>query len=77
MKVPFKRTLTVIAAAIATNVDGVTILGKAPFAGSISAVGFVPNAGITGQATNTRRVAIENRGRRRIRHNRNGGAAIQ
>lgn len=62
MKAPFKRTFQVIAAAIATNVDGVTIIGKAPFDGTISAASFIPNAAITGQNTNTRRVAIENRG---------------
>lgn len=62
MKVPFKRTLSILVAAVATNADAVTILGKAPFAGSVSAVGFVPNAAITGQNTNTRRIAIENRG---------------
>lgn len=62
MKAPFKKTLSVLVAALATNVDGVTIIGKAPFAGSISAASFTPNAAITGQNTNTRRVAIENRG---------------
>lgn len=51
-----------LAAALATNVDGSTILGKVPFAGAVSAVGFVPNAAIAGQDTNTRRVAITNRG---------------
>lgn len=62
MKVPLKRTLVMLAAALATNVDGSTILGKVPFAGAISAVGFIPNAAIAGQDTNTRRVAITNRG---------------
>lgn len=49
-------------AALATNVDGSTIAGKAPFAGTITAVGFIPNAAITGQDTNTRRLAVTNRG---------------
>jgi hypothetical protein len=62
MKVPFKRTLTIQVPASATNADLVTILGKAPFDGTVSAASFTPNAAITGQNTNTRRVAIENRG---------------
>ncbi len=61
MKVPLKRTLVIQAPAVATNVDGSVVIGKAPFAGVVSAVGFIPNAAITGQATNTRRVAVTNR----------------
>lgn len=60
MLAPYKRTIAIIAAALATNVDGVTILGKMPFAGTITA-SYIPNAAITGQNTNTRRIAIENR----------------
>lgn len=62
MRVPLKRTLAVLIAALATNVDGSTILGKAPFAGVVTSVEFIPNAAITGQDTNTRRVAVTNRG---------------
>lgn len=62
MKVPLKRTLILQAAAVATNVDASAIIGKAPFAGTITAVGFIPNAAITGQDTDTRRVAVTNRG---------------
>lgn len=61
-EVPLKKTLIVTAAALATNVDGSTILGKAPFDGDVTAVGFIPNAAIIGQDTNTRRVAVTNRG---------------
>jgi hypothetical protein len=61
MKVPLKRTLVIQAPAFATNVDGSVVIGKAPFAGTVSAVGFIPNAAIAGQATNTRRVAVTNR----------------
>ena len=49
-------------AALATNVDGTTIIGKAPFAGTITAVGFLPNAALTGANTDTRRHAVTNRG---------------
>lgn len=62
MRVPLKRTLAISVAALATNVDGSTILGEVPFAGKVTAVGFIPNAAITGQDTNTRRVALTNRG---------------
>ncbi len=61
MKVPLKRTLVIQAPAIATNVDGSVVIGKAPFAGTVSTVGFIPNAAITGQNTNTRRIAVTNR----------------
>lgn len=57
-----KRTLVALIAALATNVDGSTILGKAPFAGTVTSVEYIPNAVITGQDTNTRRVAVTNRG---------------
>jgi hypothetical protein len=62
LKIPLKRTLAMQFAALATNVDGSLVLGKAPFDGNVTAVGFIPNAAITGQDTNTRRVAITNRG---------------
>lgn len=62
MKIPYKRTFTAQAAALGTNVDGKTILGKAPFAGSVVAASFIPNAAITGVDTNTRRIAVENAG---------------
>ena len=62
MKVPLKRTLILAFAALATNVDGSAVVGKAPFAGTVTGVDFIPNAAITGQDTNTRRVAVTNRG---------------
>lgn len=62
LKVPLKRTLTVLIAALGTNVDGSTILGKAPFDGNVTAVGYIPAATLTGGNTNSRRIAITNRG---------------
>lgn len=61
-QVPLKRTLMILAAALATDVEGTTILGKAPFAGTITSHTFIPNAAITGAATNNRRLALTNRG---------------
>jgi len=62
MKVPLKRTLVLLVLAAATDVDRSDILGEAPFDGTISAVGYIPNAAITGANTNTRKVAVTNRG---------------
>jgi hypothetical protein len=45
----------------ATNVDGSIVLGKVPFAGTVSGVQYIANAAITGQDTNTRRIAVTNR----------------
>lgn len=49
-------------AALATAVAGSLVLGEAPFDGSITSVKYIPNAAITGVNTNTRRVAVTNRG---------------
>lgn len=62
MKAPLKRTLSILFAALATNVDGSLILGECPFAGDVTSVKFIPNAAITGQDTDTRRIALTNRG---------------
>lgn len=61
-QVPLKRTLVALIVALETNVDGSTILGECPFTGVVTGVGFIPNAAMTGQDTNTRRLAITNRG---------------
>lgn len=61
-KLPLKRTLTAIVGALATNVDGSTILGIAPFDGAVTSVKYIPNSAITGQNTDTRRDAVTNRG---------------
>jgi hypothetical protein len=62
MKVPLKRTLVLQAAALGTDVDGSQVIGEAPFDGAITSVKYIPNAAITGANTNTRRVAVTNRG---------------
>lgn len=62
MKVPLKRTMSAFIAALATDVDGSTVIGKAPFAGTITGVSYIPNAALTGAATNNRRHAVTNRG---------------
>ncbi len=46
----------------ATAVDDTVMLGEAPFAGTVTEVTYTPDTGITGANTNTRRVALINRG---------------
>ena len=62
MKVPLKRTLTLAIAAVALDASLSSILGKAPFAGTVTGVGYIPNAAITGADTDSRRIAVTNRG---------------
>lgn len=61
-KVPVKRTLTATLAAVAQGATATTIVGRAPFAGRISAVKYIPNSNITGANTNTRKITIVNKG---------------
>ena len=42
--------------------DDTQIVGKAPFDGTVTAVTYTPDTAITGANTNTRRVALINRG---------------
>jgi hypothetical protein len=42
--------------------DDSTVVGEVPFAGTVTAVTYTPDAAITGVNTNTRRVALRNRG---------------
>ncbi len=62
MKVPLKRTLTMICAAVALDATLQTIIGKAPFAGTVTSVEYIPLAAITGANTDTRKVSVHNRG---------------
>lgn len=39
-----------------------TVIGQSPFAGTVSAVQYVPEAAITGAATNNRAVSLVNKG---------------
>lgn len=58
----FKKALTAIFAALGTDVEGNTIIGEAPFDGTVELVQVIGNAGITGAATNNRKYAIVNKG---------------
>lgn len=62
MSAPLSRVLqaNVPAVTIAANDD--TVLGQADFDGTVSAVQYVPEAAITGAATNNRAVSLVNKG---------------
>ena len=47
---------------VATATDDTKILAECPFDGTVTAVSYTPDAAITGANTNTRRVALVNRG---------------
>lgn len=60
---PLVRTLKAQVDPVPTaGVDATTELGQAPFAGSVTAVRYIPSAAITGAATNNRTVSVTNRG---------------
>jgi Zn-dependent alcohol dehydrogenase len=62
MKVPVKRTITATTLAAAVTVALTSILGKIPFAGTISKITFIPNAAITGDSTLARSLTVKNKG---------------
>lgn len=59
---PFVQKLETISPAFATDAEGSSPAMEAPFAGTISAVTYTPEAAITGVDTNTRRLELINRG---------------
>lgn len=61
-KAPYIAKFNVATEGAATAVDDTIILGEAPFAGTVTEVTYTPDTGITGANTNTRRVALINRG---------------
>lgn len=62
LKVPLKKVLFAVIAAVAAGADAVTVIGKAPLDGTITSVTFIPNATITGANTNTRAQTVINKG---------------
>lgn len=63
MTAPLQRTLEQDVPAVSTagNSDD-TVVGTAPYAGTVTAVTYVPEAGVTGVATNNRTVSLVNKG---------------
>ncbi len=58
----FKKTYEIPVPAYATDVEGSTAVVTAPFDGLIDSVQFIPNAAITGVATNNRKQELINKG---------------
>lgn len=61
-KAPFVRDIATIVPNVAAGSTDTSTIGKAPFAGTVTAVTFVPDAGMTGNDTNYRTVNIINKG---------------
>ncbi len=61
-KAPYVHKFQLPSEGAATAVDDTIIIGEAPFAGTVSEVTFTADAALTGANTNTRRVALINRG---------------
>lgn len=59
---PLQRTQEAVVPAAATAIDASTTVLEAPFAGTVTGVEYVPNAAITGANTDTRKVALVNKG---------------
>ena len=63
MTAPLQRVIEADVPAVGTaGNDDDTIIGQAPFACTVTAVEFVPEAAITGAATNNRTVSLINKG---------------
>lgn len=59
---PLVKRLNTQADAISTiTADGQSVIGEAPFAGTVTRVVYIPAAAITGVATNNRSVTVTNR----------------
>jgi hypothetical protein len=62
MSAPMVRDLTANAAAVAAGSDLTTIVGEAPYAGTVTAVTYAPNANLTGANTESRTLSVVNKG---------------
>jgi hypothetical protein len=59
---PFSTLLTARMPAVAAGSDADSAVCRAPFAGTVTAVTYVPDATITGAATNNRTLSLRNKG---------------
>lgn len=64
MTVPIVKTLEASTVGCAAATDQVTIVGRVPYAGTVTAVYYIPSAGVTGLtlATASRTYTVLNRG---------------
>ncbi len=59
---PYILKLNIPTEGAATAVDDTVMLGESPYAGTVTEVTYTPDTGITGANTNTRRLALINKG---------------
>lgn len=59
---PLRQTFHLPVEPVATAANGSTVIGAAPFDGTVEAVTYMPIADITGAATNNRKLAVINAG---------------
>lgn len=71
MSAPYTQVLQAQTEAVAAGADGAVIVGRAPFAGTVTAASYTPEANITGNTTETRTFAVVNKGQ-----DGNGTAAV-
>lgn len=62
MTAPLIRVIEEGVPAVAQGASDDTVIGQAPFAGTVTAVQYVPEAAITGAATNNRTISLVNKG---------------
>jgi hypothetical protein len=62
MSAPYIQTLQAQNEAIAAGSDGAVIVGRAPFAGTVTAVSYTPEANITGNDAESRAFTVVNKG---------------
>lgn len=61
-KAPLVGTMEVDTDAVAAAADASRVVGKAPYAGTVTAVTYTPNAQLTGADTDSRTLAVVNKG---------------
>lgn len=59
---PRNEKIKLVVPAVAAGSDGVVVLGKAPFAGVVTAITFIAAGLLTGADTNSRTVSVVNKG---------------
>lgn len=59
---PYTQKLTQSAEAVAAGADATVIVGRAPFAGTVTAVSYAPEAAMTGNTTESRTFSLINKG---------------
>jgi len=62
MTAPLERQEGSTLPSLTAGTAGDQVVARAPFAGTVSAASFIPEAAITGDNTNTRTLTLQNRG---------------